>query len=557
MNYIENFVTKWRSTFSSVVLVESDDPKRTLQIFDFLTSGQFHQWQNHEILHYDMWEGLRRKTGTDVNGKPTWELHKADSNNVFNQTDKIGLVEALDLIDNEIKTKKTVVVITGIISQDDSLTLAVNNWAVHPQILNQHSAVIIISSSRSILPQDTLLRVIFSKPPPSTEEERKIIINKIHTLLTEKPEVDQDTNGEIETEFELTENDVNGLVKALAGLNLHLIESTLCKSYYRYRDFNQSAIASMKREQVNKLGILQIEIPKYGMESIGGYKAVKQHINQRIIKVMENQELAKKLCMEPSRGVLLFGMGGTGKTIFARATAKAAQLPFFKLQTSDIYSKYVGESEKNIRNAIEIIEENAPCIVFIDEIDQLGKRSSTEQGDSGTSRRVFSHILEYLGNEERKSIFIGATNDIDALDRYFLREGRFEVIIPMLLPDYYARIEIFNIHFNLKRTMDVRLNSHTMEEFAEETEGSTGAEIEGMVIRSQATAFKDNRPYVTGEDTRNAIRSYNINSKKRKEEQERFIKTAHEICRDWQFIEAIEKEHLVKSRTDILKERIA
>ncbi|MGC1122269.1 MAG: ATP-binding protein, partial [Candidatus Methanofastidiosia archaeon] len=531
-----HFIQKWRATFSSVILVETDDPKRLSEIFNFLASRNFEKWKDHQILHYDIWEGLRQCSGSDEDGNPLWENRKVKSDNVFSSGGRISLAQALDAIDDEIKIKKTIAVITGIIAQDDALTLAVNNWTVHPRILSLNSAVIIMATSRTILPQDTLLQVILAKPQPSTEKEREIIVKKLAEQLNLKEEG-------------------NGLVKTLAGLNLHKIESTLLESFHQFREFNYEAISSMKREQVNKLGILTIEEPNYGMERVGGYNAVKEYIQRSIIDVMKNTSLAQKLCLDPTRGVLLFGMGGTGKTLLARGLAKDAQLPFFKLQTSDIFSKYVGESERKIRSAVEIIEENAPCTVFIDEIEQLGHRTEVD-GDSGTSRRVFSHILEWLGREERKAIIIGATNAPEFLDEAFLREGRFEVSIPMLLPEQAARRAIFDVHLHVKRKLDVKPPTTDLQKFAELTAGVTGAEIEGMVIRASRTAFDSNRPYLMEQDLEAAIKSYNINPEERRKSQEKFLETAQKICRDKQFLRILEQEHAVKSRTDILKERI-
>ena len=503
MNYIEYFIQKWKATFSSVILIETDDPKRVQEIFNFLTSHQFKKWEDHQIIHYDIWEGIREYSGRDADESSLWEKRKGKSENVFSTGDRITLPQALNVIDKEIKQKSTIAVITGIISQDMNLTLAVNNWAVNPQIFSQHSVVIIIASSRAILPQETLLQVILSKPVPSTEEERKVIVNKLAEQLG------------------LRKKGNNGLSQTLAGLNLHKIESTLLESYHQSRDFNREAIATMKREQVNKLGILTIEEPKYGMERVGGYSTVKEYIQRAVIDVMKNTKLAQKLYLDPARGILFFGMGGTGKTLLARALAKETKLPFFKLQTSDIFHKHVGESEHKIRNAVEIIEEHAPCIVFIDEIDQLGKRN-IETGDSGTTKRVFSHILEWLGREERKAIIIGATNTPEHLDEAFLREGRFEVTIPMLLPDQSAREQIFSVHLNIKR--ELKFDSGVVQQqiirtLASETQGLTGAEIEGVIIRASRNAFDQKRPYLKEEDLRQAILYYNVDSDARNKHQ--------------------------------------
>ena len=507
-----------------------------------------------QILYFDAWEGLKvnqnklNRPDNPVNlyGKKyieqewqEWELKKEEKQDPLTQvvtpqtttSNRLGLEIALQAIDEEIKTKRTIAILAGILpGQHKSLrTLAeaVNNWAHDLKVMNQLSAVIIVTPDRAILPQTGLNNVIFAHPTPSTPEERETIINVL---------ADQ---------YHTTSNTAE-LSKAMAGLTLGQCESVLLKSFSRERQFKIEYISALKREQVRKQGILQILKPEYDFRRIGGYNSVKNFIKERIIDVFANPELANELQVNPLRSLLLFGIPGSGKSVLAKALAYETKLPLFLFQPGTVMDKYVGESERKMRSAIEMMESSAPCVILIEETDSLGHRSNVDT-DSGTSRRMFGQMLDYTGDEQRKAIIVGTTNTPDFLDSAFLRQGRFTPI-PMLLPSFSARRAIFNVHLHEKRNIKTKFidgPQDALTVFAEKTPGFTGAEIEGVVEEAQAIAFSEQRRFITDNDILTGINGYNIALDQRIQTQNRYIEMAERICRNQRFIEEIKQEHII------------
>lgn len=526
-----------------------------------LTRKKLHPTQ---ILHYDVWSGLfvnkKRPNGviqeenkhqSTENGETEWRKwvqseekdEKKDPlagifHNGQNQPDRMKLSAALEIIDKEIRERRTVAIFTGIIpsrmgeeqKELRKLTEAVNNWAHNIQVFNQESIVVILTPDRNILPQTTLNNVIFTRPTSSTASERETIIQ----ILAKG--------------YELTPSNTE-LVKALAGLTLHQCETVLMESFSQTKEFKTEFISSLKQEQVEKQGILQILNPGYGFERIGGYDSVKNFIREGIIEVFQNPDLANDLQLEPLRSILLFGIWGSGKSLFAKALSWETKLPLFLFQPGSVFDKYVGETERKTRNAIEMMEANAPCIVLVEEADALGHRSNTD-ADSGTSRRVFGQLLDYTGDENRKAIIIGTTNTPEYLDSAFLREGRFTPV-PMLLPNLTARMNIFGVHLKKKRKLNTRFiegPEDPLAVFAKKTEGLTGAEIEGAVIAAQRIAFRERRNYITDNDILTGIEGFNIDLDERIATQNGYIATAERICRNKQFLTELRQEHAIGRR---------
>ncbi|KYK38401.1 MAG: hypothetical protein AYK18_17180 [Theionarchaea archaeon DG-70] len=523
-----------------------------------ITKKKLHPTQ---ILHYDVWNGLmvnlrrpnevKKEKLTKNEDQSTekeeiewerWEQpeEKDEKKDPFasvfqndqNQPDRMELTTALEIIDAEIRKERTVAILTGIIpsimgekqKELRKLTEAVNNWAHDIQVQNQKSLVVIITPNRNILPQTTLNNVIFTRPQPSTAAEREIIIR----ILAEN--------------YNITPN-ITKLIKALAGLNLHQCETVLLESFFQTRQFKTEFISTLKQEQVEKQGILQILNPGYGFERIGGYDSVKKYIQEGIIDIFQNPDLANDLHLEPLRSVLLFGIPGSGKSLLAEALAFETNLPLFHFQPSSVFDKYVGETERKTRTAIEMMEANAPCIILIEEADALGHRSNTD-ADSGTSRRVFGQMLDYTGRQERKAIIVGTTNRPEFLDAAFLREGRFTPV-PMLLPNQYARRAIFGVHLYEKRKLKTKFMEGPQDPlmvFAKRMKGATGAEIEGAIEGAQRIAFRERRNYITDDDVLSAIEDYNINFNERIRVQKEYIEQAERICRNKEFLRELRQE---------------
>jgi len=239
-------------------------------------------------------------------------------------------------------------------------------------------------------------------------------------------------------------------------------------------------IAAEKAKRIEKLEKLGITFGSFlrqhiGWEDVGGYKDVKEEIEDSIILPLEREDLAKIYGLKPVKGVLLFGPPGCGKTLLMRALAH--QLDFFLLyiKSSDILSKWYGESEKRISELFKIARQVAPCIIFFDEIDSIGKkRYEYASSDTITSRLLSLFLYELDGISSNQNIIIvGSTNAPEVLDYALIRPGRLDKIIYVPPPDASAREEIFKIH-SAGRPLSKDIDYATL---AKLTERYSGADI--------------------------------------------------------------------------------
>jgi proteasome regulatory subunit len=269
----------------------------------------------------------------------------------------------------------------------------------------------------------------------------------------------------------------------------------------------------------------ELYYPKYGFdEAIGGYKTLKEYLRDSVIKIIRD-DIARSWGVGASRGILLFGPGGTGKSLFAKYMAKELELPFIKVTGADIFRGIVGETERAVKTLQKVAEANAPCIVFIDEVDQLGlRRDAVISTDSGVGRRAMNMLMDWLGDEERRSIVVGATNVVEQLDPAFMRAGRFDSKIPLLLPDFEARVEIIKVHTSVVRK--IPLQRVDLKKIAERTRLWSGAEIENLCVAAARISRRKGKDYVTSEDFEEGFDEVTVNTEMRQKELEYFIQQA-------------------------------
>ena len=279
-----------------------------------------------------------------------------------------------------------------------------------------------------------------------------------------------------------TDLDDKTLVRITAGLNLLHIEDIFLRAE-QVGALTWELVSERKREVMTSefADILQMMEPKWGYENIGGLENVKEFFKKNIIEPMKAGNYGRV-----PMGVLLTGPAGTGKTIMAEAVAKESGLNMAILNPAKIFSKWVGESERNMEKALEAVKSLAPVIVFIDEIDQSLRRG--ESGDSGVSNRVFKRLMEFTSDTSHRGqvVFLAATNRPDLLDAALKRPGRFDAKIPFLTPDGEDRMGIFIV---MTRKYDFPFRMITAEQadsWVDKTEGWTGAEIERLVIKAKA-----------------------------------------------------------------------
>ncbi|HID17982.1 TPA: AAA family ATPase, partial [Candidatus Bathyarchaeota archaeon] len=232
-----------------------------------------------------------------------------------------------------------------------------------------------------------------------------------------------------------------------------------------------------------------IEVPEVRWEEVGGLEGVKRELRQAVEWPLKYPEVFSHASVKPPKGILLFGPPGTGKTLLARAVATESEANFISVKGPELLSKWVGESEKAVREVFRKARTAAPAIIFFDEIDAIAPVRGGGHGDSHVTERVISQLLTELdGIEElRNVVVIAATNRPDMVDPALLRPGRFDRVVHVPLPDRDARREILKIHFKGKPLAeDVDLDT-----VAGETEGYSGADLAAIANTATMIAIQE------------------------------------------------------------------
>ena len=233
-----------------------------------------------------------------------------------------------------------------------------------------------------------------------------------------------------------------------------------------------------------------IEVPAVHWNEIGGLEEVKQDLIEAVEWPLKNPEVFDRMGIRPPKGILLYGPPGCGKTLLARAVATESEANFISIKGPEIFSKWVGESEKAIREIFRKGRMAAPSVIFIDELDSIVPRRGLGYADSGASERVISQLLTELDGlvSLQNVVVIAATNRLDIIDPALLRPGRFDRLIYVPAPDERGRLQIFKIFAkNMPLSHDVG-----SEELAHITKGYSGADIEAVCREAAMNALRRN-----------------------------------------------------------------
>jgi transitional endoplasmic reticulum ATPase len=245
---------------------------------------------------------------------------------------------------------------------------------------------------------------------------------------------------------------------------------------------------ALKEVEPSALREVFTEIPNVKWEQVGGLENVKQILKETIEWPLEYAEAFDHIKISPHKGILLYGPPGCGKTLLAKAVASEAGVNFISVKGPELLSRYIGESEKGVREVFRKAKQASPCIIFFDEIDSLVPKRG-EGSESRVVERVVSQFLSELdGIEELKGVTVlGATNRIDIIDPALLRPGRFDFLLEIPKPDAASRLSIFKIHTSGKPLgRDVKLNN-----LVKQTEGCTGSDIELICKKASMCALRE------------------------------------------------------------------
>ncbi|MDW0128466.1 MAG: CDC48 family AAA ATPase, partial [Nitrososphaeraceae archaeon] len=247
-------------------------------------------------------------------------------------------------------------------------------------------------------------------------------------------------------------------------------------------------LSVIKEIEPSALREVFVEIPDVKWNDIGGLADVKQELQEAVEWPLKYQGLFLHSDATPPKGILLYGPPGTGKTLMAKAAAHESEANFISIKGPELLSKWVGESEKGVREIFRKARQAAPCIVFFDEIDAIAPNRGGMGSDSHVTERVISQLLTELDGLEVLSnvIIIAATNRPDIIDAALLRPGRFDRLLYVAPPDKESRIQIFKIHTSKKPLAD----DVKIETLAAHTEGYTGADIAALASAAVMLALR-------------------------------------------------------------------
>ncbi|MBL1176000.1 AAA family ATPase [Pantanalinema sp. GBBB05] len=336
------------------------------------------------------------------------------------------------------------------------------------QVLVQRRAAFILTGESIKLPPEIAHdAVYFELKLPGRDELHQAVSDVVRSLMVKN-----------RVQVQIQEQDLQALVQALSGMTLKQARQVIAYAALEDGKLTVSDIERIlhrKAQVIREEGVLEYLPLNNQPLYLGGFTGLKRWLARAKVGFTPQ---ARELNLRPPRGILIVGIQGCGKSLAAKAIAQEWKLPLLKLDAGRLYDKYVGESEKNFRQAAILAESMSPTVLWIDEIEKSFSNSDSDS-DGGLSRRLFGFFLTWL-QEKSQDVFVVATaNDISKTPPELFRKGRFDEIFFADLPDAQERGMILKIHLGQRKQPLERFDLATL---VKETEGYSGAEIEQAVI---------------------------------------------------------------------------
>ena len=440
-----------------LVLIETRDEPRALALLKSLSlkrAGSSHT----PIFQWTVTDGLRR-VDVDLGGS---QKHNADPSEVLKSiraTDKAGLYVLLDFhpfLADPVNIRLLKDICQGFAKVPRTLVL-ISHELTLPRELEHFSA-----HFKLAFPDRT---------------ERHAIVEKVASEWAQ-----MNAGSRVKTDrkaFEL-------LIENLSGLSTSDTERLARKAIFddgALQANDLPALMQAKYAMLNRSGVLSFEYDTAKFADLGGMSRLKDWLKQRRVAFDGSAPH-----LDAPKGVLLLGVQGCGKSVAARAAAGIFGVPLLRLDFAAIYNKYVGESERNLRETLATADIMSPCVLWIDEIE---KGVATGEGDSGTARRVLGTFLTWLAEKKSRVFVVATANDISALPPELIRKGRFDEIFFVDLPKAAVRADILGIH---ARKRSLALTDEQVARLTEASEGFSGAEIEQAVVSALYAAHANGVP---------------------------------------------------------------
>jgi transitional endoplasmic reticulum ATPase len=309
-------------------------------------------------------------------------------------------------------------------------------------------------------------------------------------------DVNLDKLAEITHGFVGADLEALGREAAMSALREIMPEIEFEKDYIPYKKLRKLEVAlrhfreALKEVEPSALREVFTEIPNTKWKDVGGLESIKQTLKEVIEWPLKYSQAFDHAKLSPAKGIMLYGPSGCGKTLLAKAVATELGVNFISVKGPQLLSKYIGESEKGVREIFKKAKMSSPCIIFFDEIDSLVPKRGENGREAGVTERVVSQFLTELdGIEELKAVVVlGATNRLDMVDPALLRAGRFDFLLEVPKPDEQCRQAIFKIHTRgkpLERGVDLK-------KLAKLTEGLMGSDIELICKKASLAAIREN-----------------------------------------------------------------
>ncbi len=349
---------------------------------------------------------------------------------------------------------------------------------IYRRYFKHRGALVITGASVNLPPELEPLFTPFELNSPTADAYHQYVSSVLREI-GERRDISVDLSGE-----EVTE-----LLNALHGLTFFEVRKIITQAVIEDGRLDRDDLARVlvaKRRIIERSGVLEYFPHDHNLGDIAGLDQLKLWLRKRHA-AFADPSAAVSFGLSAPKGLLLIGVQGCGKSLCAKAVAAEWRLPLIRLDPSNLYQKFFGESEKNLRRAIRTAENMAPVVLWIDEIE---KALGQDQNDGGTSQRVFGTFLAWM-QEKKESVFVIATaNDISKLPPELLRKGRFDEIFFVDLPKTETRKEIFRVHIK-RRERDP--DAFDLDALANGSNGFSGAEIEQAVVSALYTAFGENK----------------------------------------------------------------
>ncbi len=465
-----------------IISIETHEEIRALQLFKKMKTTRF------SIFTWTTTEGLNPYAIPNISHL-TIEDYTPKQNNQHSNPSNITIEPEVML--NQVKNDKKNIILLLLdfhpYIDDPKIIRLIKEIA--QQYTHKKVKLIFVSHELSIPEEIKKFIIKFELSLPGEEQIRKLILD----------EAKQWYSMNAKKKIQIDKNAIELLVKNLQGLTFTDARRLIKNAIYNDGAITHSDIKEVmnaKYQLVGQQGVLSFEYETSHFSEVGGFDNLKQWLSLRknFFANTSSDDI------DIPKGLLLLGVQGCGKSLAARAIAGSWEVPLLRFDFSTLYNKYIGETEKNIRDTLKSAELLAPCILWIDEIE---KAIQTGNDDSGTSQRILGTLLTWMAEKKHRVFIVATANDIHSLPPELIRKGRLDEIFFVDLPKVTTRVAILEIHLKKRR---LSLTTDELMTIALETEGFSGAELEQLVVSARFAAKAHQKPFQI-QDLKNAIKN--------------------------------------------------